>query len=134
MTNPRRQAVNPKGIAAPIRGYYSNSIKVSAGPLLFIAGQIPIDVDGNLVGKGDVAAQCEQVLKNIETIVKANGATMADIVKVTAYVTDISSLDKIAPVRLRYFPKDGPASVLVEVSRLVEPDIMLEMDAIVAVP
>jgi 2-iminobutanoate/2-iminopropanoate deaminase len=134
MTNPRRQAVNPNGVAAPIRGYYSNSVKVSAGPLLFIAGQIPIDIDGNLVGKGDVAAQAEQVLKNIETIVKANGATMADIVKVTAYVTDINSLDKIAPVRLRYFPKDGPASVLVEVSRLVEPDIMLEMDAIVAVP
>ena len=134
MAAQRRQSVNPPGVAAPIRGYYSNSVKVSAGPLLFVAGQIPIDLQGNLVGKGDVARQTEQVLENIRVIVEANGATLADVVKVTAYVTDISSLDKIAPVRLRYFPKDGPASVLVEVSRLVDPDIMIEMDAVVAVP
>lgn len=130
----RRQSVNPPGVAAPIRGYYSNSVRVSAGPLLFVAGQIPLDADGTLVGAGDVAAQAEQVLKNIETIVTANGATLADVLKVTVYVTDIGALDRIAPIRKRYFPSDGPASVLVEVSRLVEPEILIEMDAIVAVP
>jgi enamine deaminase RidA (YjgF/YER057c/UK114 family) len=74
------------------------------------------------------------VLENIRTIVEANGATMADVVKVTVYVTDIAALDRIAPVRLRYFPKNGPASVLVQVAQLVEPDILIEMDAIAAVP
>jgi len=130
----RRQSVNPPGVAAPIRGYYSNSVRVNAGPLLFVAGQIPIDLEGKLVGRSDVAAQAEQVLRNIQTIVEANGATMADVIKVTVFVTDIGALDKIAPVRMRFFPHDGPASVLVQVAALVEPEIMIEMDAIVAVP
>ena len=134
MGSPRRQSVNPPGVAAPIRGYYSNSVRVSAGPLLFVAGQIPLDVDGNLVGKGDVAAQAEQVLKNIKAIVEASGATLADVIKVTVYVTDIGAHDRIAPISTRYFPKDGPASVLVQVARLVEPEILIEMDAIAAVP
>jgi 2-iminobutanoate/2-iminopropanoate deaminase len=134
MSEPRRQSMNPPGVAAPIRGYYSNSVRVASGPLLFIAGQIPLDPQGNLVGKGDVAAQCEQVLRNIETIAAASGASMSDVIKVTVYVTDIRALDQIARVRLRFFPKDGPASVLVEVARLVEPDILIEIEAVVAVP
>lgn len=134
MSSERRKSVNPPGVAAPIRGYYSNSVRVTAGPLLFIAGQIPLDPAGNLVGRGDPAAQAERVLENIRLIAEANGATLADVVKVTCYVTDIGILDRIAPVRMKYFPQDGPASVLVEVARLVEPDILLEMEAVVAVP
>ena len=58
---------------------------------------------------------------------------MADVVKVTVYVTDIGDLDKIAPVRLRYFPENGPASAIVEVSRLALPDLKVEIEAIAAV-
>jgi enamine deaminase RidA (YjgF/YER057c/UK114 family) len=108
-------------------------VRVEPGPLLYIAGQVAIDMHGKLVGKGDAAAQCEQILQNIAGICESQGATLADVVKVTCYVTDISILDRIAPVRLKYFPKDGPASVLVEVSKLVEPDMLLEMEAVVAV-
>jgi 2-iminobutanoate/2-iminopropanoate deaminase len=134
MTTPRRQAINPQGVAAPIRGYYSNAVRVEAGALLFVAGQIPLDPAGELVGKGDIVAQAEQVFSNIRTIVEASGATMADVVKLTVYVTDITALDRIAPVRLQHFPQQGPASVLVEVSRLVDPDMLIEIDAVVAVP
>jgi reactive intermediate/imine deaminase len=134
MSSPRRRAVNPPAVPAPIRGYYSNAVRVEPGPLLYIAGQVAIDMQGNLVGQGDAAAQCEQILKNIQGICESQGATLADVIKVTVYVTDIQILDKIAPIRLRYFPKDGPASVLVEVSRLVEPDMLMEMEAVVAVP
>ena len=130
----RRRAVNPPNVPAPIRGYYSNAVRVEPGPLLFIAGQVAIDLQGKLVGVGDPAVQCEQILKNIQGICEASGASLADVLKVTVYVTDIGILDKIAPVRLRYFPKDGPASVLVEVSKLVEPHMLMEMDAVVAVP
>jgi 2-iminobutanoate/2-iminopropanoate deaminase len=129
-THSRKIAMNPPTVPAPIRGYYSNCVR--AGSLLFISGQIGTDANGHLVGKDDVAAQANQVLRNIELLVKANGASMADVVKVTVYVTDMDYLDVIAPVRLKYFPKDGPASAIVEVSRLAFPDVKVEIEAIAA--
>lgn len=130
----RTRPINPPDVPAPLRGYYSNAVRVEPGPLLFIAGQVSIDQDGRLVGRGDAAAQCRQILRNIEALCIASGATLADVVSVTVYVTDIAILDAIASERLRHFPKDGPASVLVQVSRLVEPDMLLEISAVVAVP
>ena len=128
----RRIAMNPSTVPAPIRGYYSNCVRVSAGSMLFISGQIGTDVKGNVVSD-DVALQADQALRNIELLLKANGATMADVVKVTVYVTDIRYLDAIAPVRLKYFPENGPASAIVEVSRLALPDLKVEIEAIAAV-
>jgi 2-iminobutanoate/2-iminopropanoate deaminase len=129
-TPSRKIAMNPPTVPAPIRGYYSNCVR--AGSLLFISGQIGTDANGRLVGENDVAAQANQVLRNIELLVKANGGSMADIVKVTVYVTNMDYLDVIAPVRLKYFPKDGPASAIVEVSRLALPNVKVEIEAIAA--
>ncbi len=129
----RRVAMNPASVPAPIRSYYSNCVRVRAGSLLFISGQIGTDVNGEVVGKDDVAAQADQALRNIELLLKANGAAMSDVVKVTVYVTDIRYLDLIAPVRLKYFPQDGPASSIVEVSRLAMPELKVEIEAIAAV-
>lgn len=131
-TPARRVAMNPPSVPRPIRGYYSNCVRVRAGSMLFISGQIGTDVNGNVVSK-DVALQADQALRNIELLLKANGATMADIVKVTVYVTDIGYLDEIAPVRLKYFPENGPASAIVEVSGLALPDLKVEIEAIAAV-
>jgi 2-iminobutanoate/2-iminopropanoate deaminase len=61
MSEARKLVSNPPGVAKPIRGYYSNSVRVSAGPLLFIAGQVALDSEGRVVGKGDVRAQTVQV-------------------------------------------------------------------------
>lgn len=133
MTASRKTATNPPGVAAPIRPYYSNCVKITAGPLLFISGQVALDPEGRLVGKGDPAAQTVQTLENIKAIVTANGATMDDIVKVTVYVTDMKHFDRIAEVRSRYFPKNGPASVIVEVSRLALPDLLVEIEAVAVV-
>jgi reactive intermediate/imine deaminase len=119
-------------VPAPIRGYYSNAVRVSAGPLLFISGQVGLDANGALVAK-DPAAQAEQALRNIEAILRVHGASMDDVVKVTVYVTDIAYLDQITPVRLKYFPRHGPASAIVEVSRLAFPDLAVEIEAIAAV-
>ena len=124
--------MNPPSVSPPIRGYYSNCVRVRAGSMLFISGQIGTDVKGNVVSK-DVAPQADQALRNIELLLKANGATMADVVKVTVYVTDIRYLDEIAPVRMKYFPENGPASAIVEVSRLALPDLKVEIEAIAAV-
>ena len=131
-TPARRVAMNPPSVPPPIRGYYSNCVRVRAGSMLFISGQIGTDVNGNVVSK-DVALQADQALRNIELLLRANGATMADIVKVTVYVTDIRYLDEIAPVRLKYFPENGPASAIVEVSGLALPGLKVEIEAIAAV-
>ena len=129
MANPPRKVVNnPPGVPAPIRGYYSNCVRVSAGPLLFVAGQVGMDMNG--VTPKDAGAQCEQALKNIEIILAANGATMADVVKVTVYVTDMAYLDEITPARLKYFPKDGPASAIVQVGALAFPNLKVEIEAV----
>jgi 2-iminobutanoate/2-iminopropanoate deaminase len=131
--SPRKTATNPPGVAAPIRGYYSNSVRVSAGPLLFVAGQVGVDPEGRVVSDR-AAEQAEQALRNIEVILAASGATMADVVKVIVYVTDIKYLDEITPARLKYFPKEGPASTIVEVSALAFSELKVEIEAVAAVP
>jgi 2-iminobutanoate/2-iminopropanoate deaminase len=134
MIEDRKRAVNPPDVAPPLKGHYSNSVRVTAGPLLFIAGQIAIDQQGRVVGVGDLRAQATQVLENIRAILRANGADMEAVLNVTVYVTDIRAFHDIADIRLHYFPKDGPASAIVEVSRLALPELMIEMSAIAAVP
>lgn len=129
----RKTATNPPGVPAPIRPYYSNCVRVAAGPLLFVAGQVGLDAGGRLAGD-DAAAQAEQALRNIEVIIAAHGATMADVVKVVVYVTDIAYLDEITPVRLKYFPNDGPASTIVEVSALAFPALKVEIEAVATAP
>lgn len=130
----RKIAMNPPQVAPPIRPYYSNCVKVTAGSLLFISGQVGFDREGRLVGKGDARAQAAQALENIKAILQANGASMDDVVKVTVFVTDMRYFDDIAEVRVRYFPKNGPASTIVEVSKLALPDLLIEIEAVAVVP
>jgi 2-iminobutanoate/2-iminopropanoate deaminase len=132
MANRRTMALNPDGVAPPLKGYYSNAVRVEAGPLLFLAGQIAVDPQGNIVGAGDIRAQARQVLENIRTILKTQGAGMADVVNVTVYVTDIRAFHEIADIRLEYFPCNGPASAIVEVSKLALPELLIEISAVAA--
>jgi len=134
MSDARKRASNPAGVAKPIRGYYSNSVRVSAGPLLFISGQVALDPEGRIVGKGDVRAQTVQVLENIRTILRANGADMQDVVSVTVYITDIGFLDRITDIRMQYFPSNGPSSAIVEIAKLAMPELLIEIAAVAAVP
>ena len=128
----KKIASNPPGVPAPIRGYYSNCVRVPSGPLLFVAGQVGMDTQGKIAS--GAAAQAELALKNIETILAAEGATMADVVKVTVYVTDMKYLDEITPARLKYFPKDGPASAIVQVGALAFPELKVEIEAVAVAP
>lgn len=133
MNEPRKQISNPSDVALPLKPYYSNAVRVSSGPLLFIARQVALDKAGNVVGKGDLRAQAVQVLENIRAILVANEADMKDIVQVTVYVTDMRAFHHIADIRTKYFPKDGPTSVIVEVSKLALPELQIEISAIAAV-
>jgi reactive intermediate/imine deaminase len=134
MVNPRKKALNPAGVAPPLKPHYSNAVRVESGPLLFIAGQIATDVEGKMVGIGDLRAQATQVLENIRIILRGSGADMEDLPNVTVYVTDIRAFHDIADIRLRYFPNNGPASAIVEVSRLALPEVLIEISAVAALP
>lgn len=133
MANKRKKAMNPDVVAVPLKPYYSNCVRSDAGPLLWISGQVALDRDGKLVGEGDLRAQAVQVLENIKGILADSDATMDDIVKVTVYVTDIRAFNDIADIRERYFPKDGPSSVICEVSALAWPEFMIEIEAVAVV-
>ena len=125
---------NPASVAPPMKPHYSNSIRTESGPLLFIAGQVALNADGELVGDGDIRAQATQVLENIRAIVEANGGAMADIAQVTVYVRDIDAFNSISDIRERYFPSEGPASAIVEVSALAWPEFLIEIAAVAALP
>lgn len=134
MSNPRKKAMNPDAVAVPLKPYYSNCVRSEAGPLLWISGQVALDRDGKMVGDGDLRAQAVQVLENIKGILADSDASMDDIVKVTVYVTDIRAFNDIADIREKYFPKDGPSSVICEVSALAWPEFMIEIEAVAVVP
>ena len=115
--------INPPTMAQPVG--YTHVVEATGGRTVYISGQVALDRDGNLVGEGDLRAQAVQVLENIKAILAHSHATMDDIVKVTVYVTDIRAFNDIADIRETYFPKDGPSSVICEVSALAWPEFMM---------
>ena len=122
--------VNPAGVAAPA-GQYSQSVRIPLGEsnLIIISGQVALDQHGSLVGEGDVTLQTRQVFENLKTILEANGASFADVVKLNLYVTDISKRGEVAEVRKQYLTNEPPASTFVEVSRLASDDWLIEVEA-----
>ena len=130
----RKDFQNPEGAPRPA-GNYSQVVRVETGDtaFLYISGQIAVDAQGNMVGKGDVAAQAAQVFENLRAILAANGATFADVVKLNYYLLDIAHRPVIAEVRARYLAGGLPASTLVAVSQLAHPDWLIEVEAVAAV-
>jgi reactive intermediate/imine deaminase len=126
-----RQEIRVPGQSEPI-SHYTDAVR--AGDLLFVSGCVPVDGDGRLVGGDDVVAQARQVFANVGSILEAGGATFADVVKVTVYVTDIADRTRINPVRQEVFGEARPASTLVEVSALAIPGAKLEVEAVALVP
>ena len=100
------------------------------GDLLFISGQAAIDDDGGLVGIGDFDAQAEQAFRNLDRALRAGGSSLANVVKVTIYLTDMRNFPKIVELRGRWFTPPFPADTIVEVRSLYSPDAMIEIEAI----
>jgi 2-iminobutanoate/2-iminopropanoate deaminase len=123
----RREEVRVPGLAEPI-SHYTDAVR--AGDLLFVSGFVPVDREGRLVGGDDVVAQTRQVFANLAAVLAAAGATFADVVKVTVYLTDIEDRARINPVRQEVFGDTRPASTLVEVSALATPGAKVEIDAV----
>lgn len=99
------------------------------GGQVFISGQVSVDAQGNVVGEGDAGAQAEQCFKNIEAALTAAGATWDDVTKITCFMLHREDYPAYAAVRLRYFPKNGPASSTVFIPGLVRPEYLIEIEA-----
>src|SRR5258708_16817445 len=110
--------INPPELGPPPG--YSQIVDVSAGRIIFIAGQTALDRDGNVVGKADVAAQATQVFDNLAIALQASGCTAANLVTLTVFLTDMNNLGLYRESRNRFFstgtPHAATAVTLVEVS------------------
>jgi reactive intermediate/imine deaminase len=125
--------INPDSM--PPASGYTHVVEVKNCRMLFISGQVPLDRDGALIGQGDLAAQTDQVFKNIKGALEAAGAGFAEVVKLTLYMTDIAQIQVVREVRDRFVNKQNPpASSAVEVSRLVSEHFLIEVDAVAAIP
>lgn len=119
------------GLKAPL----SHAIEVDAGDrLLFISGLTAKADDGSTFAPGDVGAQATRILESIREILERAGGTMANVVKLTVFVCDMARFGEVAAARARFFTEPYPASTMFEVSRLVSPDQLVEIEAIAALP
>ena len=113
---------------------YTQAVKVTgAQTILFIAGQVAYDDKGGPAHKGDFAAQARSVFQALKAQVEAGGGTMQNIVKVNTYLTDARYRAELVPVREEFFGKKGPASSLVTVAALAQPEWLIEVEAIAVI-
>ena len=128
----KKQYMNPAELGTP--RFYSHAVSVEdAAKLVYVSGQVSWDANGNVVGKGDMRAQTEQVFKNVAAALKAAGAGWSDVVKMNGYMVGMHGerIDAYREVRSRFL-KEGalPASTLVGVERLVDPELLLEVEVV----
>jgi reactive intermediate/imine deaminase len=124
------ERINPDGLSKPAT--YSHVVKV--GKMLFISGQVAFDSQGKLVGENDMKAQLRQVLENLKTALASQKADFSNVVKINTFTTNIEAYLAAAEIRAEYFKDNRPASTLVEISKLARPGLMVEIEAIAALP
>ncbi|MGP4084369.1 RidA family protein [Streptomyces sp. KR55] len=130
MSEPTRIAA-PGGVAAASQ--YSHVV-MGTGRFVAIAGQLPLDEHGALVGEGDPAAQARQVFENLRRCLAAAGTTFDDVVKLTFFVTDMAHMPAIRTARAEHIPDDRlPAASAVQVAALVRPEFLMEIEAFAVV-
>ena len=132
---PRFKINNPKGVHQP-PGKYSHAARAE-GPLIVIAGQVALDVNGELVGEGDAAAQTRQVFRNMEAVLAGSGSSFANVVEFTYYVVGRENLQAFMDARTAVFdevyPKgDYPPATLLVVSGLANESFLVEVSALAA--
>jgi reactive intermediate/imine deaminase len=125
-----KEFLNPENVHEPIWPY-SHAVKV--GKTIYISAQLPLDMEGKLVGPGDPAIQAEQVFSNLENVLKAAGAKLEDVVKLTTYLMDFSYRPAVMEVRNRFFGRHRAPSILAIVNDLPVAGALVEVDGIAVV-
>lgn len=129
----KREQIRTDKVREPM-GHFSQAISIDAkGKLVFISGMTARRPDGSIAGIGDIEAQTRQVCENIKSAVEAAGGTLDDVCRVDVYVRNIEHFDKIHNVRREYFKAPPPASTMVEVTKMVSPEYLIEINAIAVV-
>ncbi|MEQ8356356.1 MAG: RidA family protein [Kiloniellaceae bacterium] len=124
---------NPPDVWPPF-GAFSMGVAPGEGQVVYLKGQVSLAPNGEVVGAGDMQAQVRQTLENIQAVLGHVGGTMADIISLTQYVTDIEQFMRAGAVRMKFFSEPFPVTTTVEVSRLYDPGLMVEITAIAEIP
>ena len=126
--------VSSDRLAKP-NGHFSQATAIEArGKLVFISGMTARRPDGSIAGIGDIEAQTRQVCENLKAAAESAGGSLDDVVRVDVYVRNIEHFPVIHKVRQEYFRPPAPASTIVEVSKMVSPDYLIEISAIAVLP
>lgn len=129
-----KEVVQPQNTAKPA-GVWSPAVVVTRpGRIVFVSGLTAKNEKGEVVCVGDISGQTRQVCENLRATIEAAGGSLKDIVSVTVFVRDIRHFDAIHAVRRQYFPSEPPASTMVEVTRLVHEHMLIEINAVAALP
>ena len=124
---------NPQSVWKPF-GAFSMGVILGEGQIVYLKGQVALDRDGRVVGKGDMAAQTRKTLENIQNVLAAVGGVMGDIFSLTHFVTDIEQFMKTADIRREFLQEPFPVTTTVQVVCLYDPDLLVEITAMAEDP
>ena len=124
---------NPEEVWTPF-GAFSMGVVQGSGQVVYLKGQVALDIAGEIIGKEDMRVQTRQVLENIKSVLRSVGGEMQDIFSLTHYVTDIDEFMKTGDIRMAYFTEPFPVTTTVQVVRLYDPALLVEITAIAEIP